>query len=330
MLETTQEEQNFGFGAFKDKSDRNDFRLCGVTQDTELPKVFELPKRFSPNNQFSRPSCTSQAQVHHKEEQENAELSARFVMALTKDFEKNTKYGAYTRNCFKIVNKYGACQESLYAEPPSTMSWEEYIDKKYIPKNCYDDGLKHKSHSYWRVENTIEDIKQSLFQHKESVVISVMWYKEFNNAGLIDGVLPTVFKNKAGGHAIEVFRFDDNKKQLKIQNSWGKSWGKDGYFYMPYSVFPRVILDAWISRDLPQKFPVDFRYGEKRTWNKYLMEKKIAFNPWLFKKIGRLPSNREISAMVFGYWGYSEVFTGTVGDNWLNYTKPEYNRINNI
>ena len=40
-----------------------------------------------------------------------------------------------------------------------------------------------------------------------------------------------------GGHAIPIIGYDDTKKAFKVQNSWGTSWGLNGFFYMPYSVF---------------------------------------------------------------------------------------------
>ncbi len=63
--------------------------------------------------------------------------------------------------------------------------------------------------------------------------------------------------------------------------------------------------------------------GKKRTWTSYLREKAIAFNPWLIGKIGRLPNNREIKGLAYGFWSYNAVFRGKHGDLWLKMTKPE-------
>lgn len=320
----------FGLGAKKDPIDRRDFRAAGVVSAVDIPnQVFEIPESFAPNNQFQRPSCTSQAQSHHKERQESIELSARFIMALTKKMEGNTNEGAYTRNTFKIVNTYGACRQNLYPEPNPPMSWVEYIDYTKIPLECYEDAKEHKSESFWRVENAVNDIKRVLIERKNTVVISMEWFSKFNNASIGDGgILPIDnLGTSVGGHAIEVKGFDDFKGYLKLKNSWGNAWGDQGFCYMPYDLLPRVVWDAWCSLDIPAKLPVDLRYGLPRTWQTYLLEKKFAFDPWIIKKISRLPNNREIIGLAYGNWDFESVFKGRCKEVWLYHTKPEARKL---
>jgi C1A family cysteine protease len=40
-----------------------------------------------------------------------------------------------------------------------------------------------------------------------------------------------------GGHAVPLIGYDDTKQAFLVQNSWGTSWGNNGFFYLPYSVF---------------------------------------------------------------------------------------------
>lgn len=44
--------------------------------------------------------------------------------------------------------------------------------------------------------------------------------------------------------------YDDSMKCFIIRNSWGKEWGKDGHFFMPYSVItnPDMAADFWTIR----------------------------------------------------------------------------------
>jgi hypothetical protein len=242
-------------------------------------------------------------------------------MALTKEYEGDKDYGAMTRNTFKIVKNKGACRQILYPEPGPTMSWEEYIDTSKIPAKCYEDALKHKSQSFWRVNLIVDEMKQVLAEKKTSIVISMAWYKEFNY--LPDGKMPTTFKDYVGGHAVEIMGYDDKERYFIVKNSWGQGWGKDGKFFLPYDYLPKLVWDAWSSLDIEENLPVDSYYGQKRTWDAYLREKAIAFNPWLHKKIGRLPNNREISATAYGFWDFETVFLGVNGDIWLKITKPE-------
>lgn len=47
---------------------------------------------------------------------------------------------------------------------------------------------------------------------------------------------PTKSKKRANGHAVCVVGYDDDKFDgaFKLVNSWGKSWGEDGYFWITY------------------------------------------------------------------------------------------------
>ena len=125
-------------------------------------------------------------------------------------------------------------------------------------------------------------------------------------------------KEYIGGHAVEVCGWTTN--YLKLKNSWGLDWGRDGYGYYPIK---REIWDAWTSLDLPKELLVDKRYGFKRTWKSYVLEGLLV--AYWTPQLKRLPSTREISAGVYGRWDADAIFFGRVGDKWLFQTKMEYN-----
>jgi aminopeptidase C len=43
----------------------------------------------------------------------------------------------------------------------------------------------------------------------------------------------------AGGHALVVIGYDDNKQAFQLMNSWGKEWGQDGFIWLKYKEFVR-------------------------------------------------------------------------------------------
>jgi hypothetical protein len=316
-------EQFFTTGAVKDAQDKRDYRASGVVASIEIPQQkFVLEDLFNSKNQGPRGSCTSQAQTHHKERQEKTRLAARFVMAVVKSLiEGNTNWGAMTRNTFKAVKDWGVPKEEMLPEPGPEMTWEEYIDTNKISKECFDDALNHKSQSYWSVDRDIDFIRNVLLNQKQSVVISMAWYKIFNTP--INGVLSIDFNGDYSGHAVEIKGFDDFNKWFIVKNSWGEGWGDKGDFYLPYSIFYQVVWDCWCSLDLPEDLPVDIYYGDKRTWTSYLREKAMGLNPWLLKQIGRLPTRREIIGLAYGYHDWTTVFKGYNGEVWLFKTKPQ-------
>ena len=58
-----------------------------------------------------------------------------------------------------------------------------------------------------------------------------------------------------GGHAVSIVGYDDTMPvdgrspgRFIVRNSWGTSWGDNGYFYMPYDVLktPGMASDFWL------------------------------------------------------------------------------------
>jgi hypothetical protein len=60
--------------------------------------------------------------------------------------------------------------------------------------------------------------------------------------------MPRPKEQVIGGHAICIVGYDDTKKLLKFQNSWGASWGDHGYGYLPYDYFREQSSDCWTFR----------------------------------------------------------------------------------
>jgi hypothetical protein len=322
---------NTDFGVIKDVDDLRDYSYATVAAPAAgLPPARDIPNPYGLKNQFSRGSCTNQAFSAHREHDEGVNMSARYGMARTKEYEGNTEYGAYTRNAFIVGQKAGTCLEALDPEPPIDLSWEDYISVRHISQGMDVDASVRKINSYWRL-NTVDELRNLIGADGKTAVLSMAWHREFNRPDANGDIPKPPASSFVGGHAVKARGYDDAHKCLdgtvgavRIQNSWGKWWGKDGEFWLPYSFFKDYVWDIWTSLDIPVVCPVDNRYGQARTWSSYMREQSIAFNPWLKSKIGRLPTNREISALAYGYWGYEDVFTNTsVGTQWLFITKPE-------
>lgn len=58
--------------------------------------------------------------------------------------------------------------------------------------------------------------------------------------------LPRTF---SGGHAITLTGYDDQHRLLQFKNSWGPTWGYNGYGYLGYDYLERAQYDAWAIRD---------------------------------------------------------------------------------
>jgi C1A family cysteine protease len=53
-----------------------------------------------------------------------------------------------------------------------------------------------------------------------------------------------------GGHAVCLVGWNPDTKMFKFKNSWGTSWGKEGYGYLPYNYIKDFCWDAWEIKDL--------------------------------------------------------------------------------
>jgi len=82
----------------------------------------------------------------------------------------------------------------------------------------------------------------SSYTYFEGLNTSKYTYNPLTTTGkLVSGV------NLLGGHAVPIIGYIDDTTQpgggvVIVQNSWGKSWGYGGYFYMPYSVLTNTTI----------------------------------------------------------------------------------------
>lgn len=156
--------------------------------------------------------------------------------------------GAYIRDGIKVVNKKGAPLESLWP----------YNQSRWATKPAtaaYTDALKRTVTGYQRCTN-FAAVKNAIAAGNP-VTIGFTVYESFEGAWADipngqpgSGMMP--MPNKAteqvlGGHAVCIVGYDDTLDggRFIVRNSWGTSWGDNGYFYMPY----RVIQDTSMSSD---------------------------------------------------------------------------------
>jgi len=81
-------------------------------------------------------------------------------------------------------------------------------------------------------------------------VVGIAVYASFESANVAaTGYVPMPDVNNEqflGGHAIVCVGYNDAKQVWIMRNSWGNSWGANGYFYLPYA----YLLDSNLSSDL--------------------------------------------------------------------------------
>lgn len=145
--------------------------------------------------------------------------------------------------------KFGVPHESLWKYEPKNFTIKP-------EKAVWSDGYWHSVKIGLSVEQNIETIK-SCVAEGSPIIFGMMVYSYFESPEMKkNGILkmPTSNDKILGGHAVMAVGYDDHTKMIKIRNSWGGKWGKNGYFFMPYDYIlnPYYCDDFWTAHDFEQ------------------------------------------------------------------------------
>jgi C1A family cysteine protease len=161
----------------------------------------------------------------------------------------NSDAGAMIRDGIKSMAKLGACPES---------EWPYDIDKFMIrpPAECYQNALLDRAVSYQRVARVLNQMKGCLASGYP-FVFGFTVYQSFESDQVAQtGIVPMPSRNEQvlGGHAVLAIGYDDSQQRFTVRNSWGLSWGMQGYFTMPYEYLMNKGLssDFWTIRVVGQ------------------------------------------------------------------------------
>ncbi|MEA3543614.1 MAG: CARDB domain-containing protein, partial [Thermodesulfobacteriota bacterium] len=102
----------------------------------------------------------------------------------------------------------------------------------------------------WAKINDTAQIKAALVNRKP-VVVGIDTYAPLYDLQGANSVYNTISGQSRGGHAVTIVGYDDNKYggAFKVINSWGVNFGDNGYFWMPYSFAPQVLMVAYVLED---------------------------------------------------------------------------------
>ena len=163
------------------------------------------------------------------------QLSRLFLYYNSKVTDKTTDKddGTFIHSAFGTLKTLGVCPEDMWP-----------FDSKLIGHQpgilCYKAGDDNKILNFYRIDSTgsdrVNDV-EALIQTNSPVVFATEVSKEFENysGGTKVFEAPAV---SVGGHAMVIVGVRTNaagKKEFRIRNSWGTSWGDNGF--------------AWVSED---------------------------------------------------------------------------------
>jgi len=145
------------------------------------------------------------------------------------------------RDGYKSLARVGVCGEE---------HWPYRIRHfaKQPPRECYDHAAAHRAIRYMRLKQDLRHIRGCLADgYPFTAGISVYSSFEAEKAKRTGAVpMPKRGEKLLGGHAVLVVGYDDRKRHVIVQNSWGSQWGARGYCFLPYD----FILDGDHAWDL--------------------------------------------------------------------------------
>lgn len=252
--------KNAKLGWKRDLPDARDYKFK-VTAPIPLPPMVDLRDKCPDiYDQGNLGSCTANSMggvfqfEQMKQEIENFIPSRLFIYYNTREIEGTIKSdaGATLRNTIKTMANLGVCPES---------SWGyNKCFKKKPTDDCYADAINHQVLEYLSVEHNLYYIRLCLAEG-HPVSFGMMLYESFmtdyvTNTGIVP--MPDLTRERpVGGHAVMLVGYDDSKQQFIVRNSWGKSWGDKGYFYLPYEYCNMLNLtaDYWTIRLVEDHIP---------------------------------------------------------------------------
>ena len=212
--------------------DVRDYKLAKATA-VELPIAYVINNLPTVKNQKNVSSCvahsTSSILEYHDIKNGN-KLSTNFIYGIQNKHCGHSGEGMYLRDACKIVKDFG---NMLETDCPGNTEIPEVWD---IAENAITDTDKlsraeaFKIKSYFNCSSDT-DIKRALINYGP-VLCSVKWYDTFECDS--EGVLTGDKKGDYGYHAVMIYGY--NEKGFLCQNSWGRNWGKNGRFILPYSI----------------------------------------------------------------------------------------------
>ncbi|MDQ0114957.1 C1 family peptidase [Paenibacillus harenae] len=197
-------------------------------------------------DQGERGTCVAFAITccHEQHRNDSTILSEEFLYRGCKQIDNDDDDGTTFESAFQTLAALGQAEGSLLPYVP-TLSFPIPID---LDISLINNATQRKVAVYSKVlPNTVEI--ERILEQERTVAVGVHVHDNFYNPpeAYIDIPLRESFR---GGHAILIvgygYRTDNSEPYFIIRNSWGASWGKNGYGFLSYAYFNKYrIGDAW-------------------------------------------------------------------------------------
>jgi len=217
----------------------------------DLPTSVDLSTDLPPvGSQGPQNSCVGWASAYAlKSFQEKVELKTTTLFSpafiYNQRLDKTRDVGMSIIEALNIISAQGAAKLD-------DMPYNE-SDNLSQPSQTAKENAKPFRIEGWRKVNIL-DIKEVKAQINAyyPVIIAVELDEGFKAARHDTGnefIWKAPTGNFGGYHAMLVVGYDNSKNAFKVVNSWGANWGNNGYCWIDYSFFPKVVREGYIAKD---------------------------------------------------------------------------------
>lgn len=211
-----------------------------------LPPIVDLSPKFPPcYNQGPIGSCTAQALVGVFQFLDPTFFGSRLFLYYNERARDDDipEDGGSTLSCgVETLHSKGLASEASWPYVPSKFAVKP-------PLEAYSEAISHKVSISAHVIQDIKALKTCLASGYP-MVVGIMIYKSFESEEVSKtGFVPMPDQEKdelIGGHAVSLVGYDDVRKVWIMRNSWGTSWGHNGYFFLPYEY---LLMDSNLASD---------------------------------------------------------------------------------
>ena len=234
--------EEYGFGALPSPKDIRDYHLSAAALTlVELPESYMLkPARIK--CQGAQSTCVAHAlsslveYYNLRDSGFNYVFSTDFIYGCRTD-DDYLGEGMYLRDGLKVIQKYGDVRHSQLpgnTDVPTARK-KVFADFDNLTKLASSNRIS----TYYRVYS-LDELKYAILTGGPAPA-SMRWFK--SAIVKADGVYHYTDTEIQSHHAILVIGW--TKDYLIIQNSWGRTWGKNGLFYVPINKVDEVFCEFY-------------------------------------------------------------------------------------
>lgn len=220
-------------------------------------QVAPLGSRQRIHDQGMTSSCTGHAgtamlEIRLSMTGDEGQLSRLFPYYLARELigETGVDAGAYNRDIIRSMLKHGVPSESYWRFNTTNLLKRPSV-RAYHEAELFRQKIESQKFVYERVVGL--DQMLDAIATGNPVLFGFLCFDNIFDLTSTKHVytMPASGMQPVGGHAVVADGYSMSDRTVWVQNSWGTSWGKRGYFKMPFEWFTspnRLVDDCWTMR----------------------------------------------------------------------------------